>query len=46
MTFLNKFFWFQKPHGFLVQDLVADHVNVWLEENSSDVHRDVAVKAL
>ena len=27
------------------QDVVADQINVWLEENSTDVHRDVAVKA-
>ena len=27
------------------QDVVAGHINVWLEENSSAVHREVAVKA-
>ena len=33
-------------HGFPTgKDVVADQINVWLEDNSSDVHRDVAVKA-
>ena len=25
--------------------MVADQINIWVEDNSSDVHRDVAVKA-
>ena len=28
-----------------VEDVVGDYVNVWLEDGSSDVHNDVAVKA-
>eukprot|EP00913_Durusdinium_trenchii_P016048 g15083.t1 len=27
------------------QDVVAEHINVWVEENSTELHRDVALKA-
>lgn len=31
--------------NFTLQDVVGGYVNVWLEDGSSDVHNDVAVKA-
>lgn len=34
-----------RSSNFTLEDVVADQINVWLEENSTDVHRDVAVKA-
>ncbi|CAK9008753.1 unnamed protein product, partial [Durusdinium trenchii] len=34
-----------KESNFTLQDVVAEHINVWVEENSTELHRDVALKA-